>query len=116
MRDFSFDLQPGLVQKLDSVDKFASETYLNKLKMLVFSHRHTSNKDFIKNSPVDWSVVRYPSYKHSDKAKVAFFREPEFAFLFCLFAISGKTGDFCKEEDRNRIVLEVDALAVQARA
>jgi len=47
---------------------------------------------------------------------VAFFREPEFAFLFCLFAISGKTGDFCEEEDRNQIVLEVDALAVQARA
>jgi len=47
---------------------------------------------------------------------VAFFREPEFAFLFCLFAISGETGDFCEEEDINQVVLEVDALAAKARA
>ena len=70
MRDYSSDLQPGLLQKLDSVDKSASETYLNKLKMLVFSHRHDRVKDgiedYIKNSPVDWSVVRDPCYRYSN--------------------------------------------------
>jgi hypothetical protein len=45
-----------------------------------------------------------------------FFNQPEFAFLFCYFAKSGRAGDFCKEKAREQIIYEIDALAKQARA
>lgn len=80
--------------QLDSIDAKMSLRYLDMLKMLVFCHRHHKNDVYLKNTPVDFSIVREPMYKYSRAAQERFFELPEFAFLFAYFAKSDDSLSF----------------------
>jgi hypothetical protein len=56
------------------------------LMVVVHSHRHNKGEDFIKETSVDFTVVRDTMYKYSKKAQEKFFSFPIFAFLFAFFA------------------------------
>ena len=68
MEDYSLELQPGLLEKLKKINKSATETFIDKLKMLIFCHRHSKTHEYITRSPIEWSVVRDPLYKYSRDA------------------------------------------------
>lgn len=55
------------------------------MKLLVLSHRHNKNDDFLKDPLVDFSVVREPMYKYSKQAQDSFFSLSTFAFLYSWF-------------------------------
>lgn len=87
--------------------------------MVIFAHNHKksskSDYEYISLSPLSWKTVRDPCYKYSVEAQTDFFNIPELAFLFCLFAKSDKTGSFCKQDKRDRVMREVAKLAEIAR-
>ena len=62
--------------------------------MIVFCHRHHKSDAYLKNTPVEFSVVREPMYKYSKAAQERFFEQPEFAFLFAYFAKSEHSLNF----------------------
>ena len=52
------------------------------VKLLVFSHRHNKNDEFLKDPFIDFSIVREPMYKYSKQAQDRFFDHSTFAFMF----------------------------------
>ena len=53
---------PGL---LDTLGKQANFVFIELIKLLVFSHRHNKNDDYLKDSLIDFAIVREPMYKYS---------------------------------------------------
>ena len=86
---------PGLLDKLDRKAKFQ---FIELFKLLVLSHRHNKNDDFLKNPMVDFSVVRDPMYKFSQEAQDVFFNESVFAFLFAWFQAKPDAKAFAYEK------------------
>jgi hypothetical protein len=64
------------------------------LMVVVHSHRHNKDDDFISDTPIDFSLVRDTMYKYSKRAQERFFSYPIFAFLFAWFAHSQEGLDF----------------------
>lgn len=58
------------------------------LTVVVHSHRHNKNDEFIAETKMDFSIVRDTMYKYSKKSQEKFFSYPIFAFLFVWFAQS----------------------------
>lgn len=70
---------PGLLKTMSEKAKFE---FIELLKLLVLSHRHNKNDDFLKDTLIDFSIVREPMYKYSKQAQDKFFNFATFAFLF----------------------------------
>jgi len=102
--------------KLDIVHPQSSVAFLDRLKMIIFSHNHgKSDYEYIFRSPLSWSVVRDPCSKYSVRAQKTFFKIPEFAFLFCLFAKSNKADVKSEQDQPDRVLEEIAKLAILAR-
>jgi hypothetical protein len=59
---------------------------VNLLKMIVYCHRYQSNEDYLKELPLDFTVVRDPMYAYSREAQNRFMAESGLAFFFSYFA------------------------------
>lgn len=55
----------GLVDTLSEKAKFE---FIELLKLLVFSHRHNKNDEYLKDPLIDFTTVREPMYKYSRHA------------------------------------------------
>lgn len=53
---------PGL---LDTLSEKAQFEFIELVKLLVLSHRHNKNDDFLADPLVEFSIVREPMYKYS---------------------------------------------------
>lgn len=86
---------PGL---LDNLSEKARFEFIELVKLLVLSHRHNKNDDFLADPLVDFSVVREPMYKYSQQAKDKFFNLSTYTFLFAWFEASPKGRTFAAEK------------------
>ena len=73
---------PGLLEKMSEKARFE---FIELIKLLVLSHRHNKNDDFLKDPLIDFSIVREPMYKYSKQAQDKFFNLATYAFLFSWF-------------------------------
>ena len=80
--DFANEEFPGLLASLQEKAKFE---FIELLKLLVFSHRHNKNDEYLKDPIIDFSIVREPMYKYSRHAQDKFFDYSTFAFLFAWY-------------------------------
>ena len=76
---------PGLLPGMSDKAKFE---FIELLKLLVLSHRHNKNDDFLKDTLIDFAIVREPMYKYSKQAQDKYFSFATFAFLFLWFEAS----------------------------
>ena len=86
---------PGL---LDSLSKQASFEFVELVKLLVFSHRHNKNDEYLKDPLIDFATVREPMYKYSRQAQNNFFDFGTFAFLFAWFEARPEAKIFSQEK------------------
>ena len=94
------------------------------IKLLVFSHRHNKNDEFLKDPLIDFSIVREPMYKYSRHAQDKFFDYSTFAFLFAWFEANPEAKAFSAEkfaENPNalypeRMVAEITQLGKESQA
>jgi len=56
---------PDLLATLSEKAKFE---FIELIKLLVFSHRHNKNDDYLKDPLIDFSIIREPMYKYSRHA------------------------------------------------
>jgi len=63
--DFSNAEFPDLLASLSEKAKFE---FIELLKLLVFSHRHNKNDEYLKDPLIDFSIIREPMYKYSRHA------------------------------------------------
>lgn len=63
--DFANQEFPGL---LDSLSEKAGFEFVELVKLLVFSHRHNKNDEYLKDPLIDFATVREPMYKYSRQA------------------------------------------------
>ena len=59
--------------------------FIELVKLLVFSHRHNKNDEYLKNPLIPFSIIRDPMYMYSRNAQNNFFEFGTFAFLFAWF-------------------------------
>ena len=85
----------GLLPQLTEKAKFE---LIELVKLLVFSHRHNKNDEFLKDPLIDFSIVREPMYKYSRHAQDKFFDYATFAFLFAWFEASPEAKIFSAEK------------------
>ena len=83
--DFANTEFPGLMTTLAEKAKFE---FIELLKLLVFSHRHNKNDEYLKDPMIDFTTVREPMYKYSKTAQDRFFDFATYAFLFEWFQAS----------------------------
>ena len=93
--DFSNLEFPGLLSNLSEEAGFE---FIELLKMLVLSHRHNKNDDFLADPIVDFSIVREPMYKFSKQAQDKFFELVPYAFLFAWFDAKPEARAFAMEK------------------
>ena len=86
---------PGL---LDTLGKQANFVFIELIKLLVFSHRHNKNDDYLKDSLIDFATVREPMYKYSRQAQNKFFEYSTYAFLFAWFEARPEAQAFSAEK------------------
>jgi len=86
---------PGLLDKMTQKARFE---FIELVKLLVLSHRHNKNDDFLKDPVVDFATVREPMYKYSKQAQDKFFGLSTFAFLFAWFATNPSAQAFAIEK------------------
>lgn len=106
---------PGLLDTLSEKAKFE---FVELLKLLVFSHRHKKNDEYLSDPLIDFELVRDPMYKYSHQAQEKFFNFATFAFLFAWFAADPAAQSFSEKkfaENENpdypmRMMAEVDLL------
>ena len=110
----------GLMPSLSAKAKFE---LIELIKLLVFSHRHNKNDEYLKDPLIDFSIVREPMYKYSRHAQDKFFDYGTYAFLFAWFEACPKAQAFAKDkfvENENshypdRMQSEIRQLGVEAR-
>jgi len=73
---------PGLLETMSEKARFE---FVELVKLLVLSHRHNKNDDFLKDPLIDFNIVREPMYKYSKQAQDKFFNLATYAFLFSWF-------------------------------
>ena len=82
---------PGLFDQLNKLAISASQreacsfVFIELLKLLVFSHRHNKNDEYLRDPLIDFATVRDPMYKYSRQAQNKFFDYSTYAFLFAWF-------------------------------
>lgn len=86
---------PGLLDKMTQKARFE---FIELVKLLVLSHRHNKNDEFLKDPIVDFATVREPMYKYSKQAQDKFFNLSTFAFLFAWFATNPQAQAFAVEK------------------
>ena len=86
---------PGL---LDTLSEKARFEFIELVKLLVLSHRHNKNDDFLADPLIDFKIVREPMYKYSKQAQDSFFSMPTYTFLFCWFEASPQGRKFAQEK------------------
>lgn len=62
--------------------------------VVVHSHRHNKNEEFLNDENLDFATVRETMYKYSKKAQGAFFANPMLAYLYAWFAENNDTKQF----------------------
>lgn len=82
LADFVNSEFKGLLPTLSEKARFE---FIELVKLLVFSHRHNKNDEFLKDPLIDFSIVREPMYKYSRHAQDKFFDYATYAFLFAWF-------------------------------
>ena len=92
---FANESFPGL---LDSLGEKARFEFIELLKLLVLSHRHNKNDDFMADPLVDFSIVREPMYKYSKQAQDRFFSLSTYTFLFAWFTEAPEGRNFAVEK------------------
>lgn len=110
---------PGLVESLSEKAAFQ---FVELVKLLVFSHRHNKNDEYLAHPLVDFAVVREPMYKYSRHAQEKFFDFSPYAFLFAWFAHAPQAKKFsavkfAENPDTRypaRMVKEIDLLGSEA--
>ena len=98
-------------------------TFLELVKLLLFSHRYNKNDAHLQDPLVEWDCVRNQMYKYSKHAQEQFLDLPTFSFLFSWFvhnprALTFAQGEYKKmkntETDPLRMVKEVELLGKEA--
>jgi len=89
--DFSNAEFPDLLASLSEKAKFE---FIELIKLLVFSHRHNKNDEYLKDPLIDFSIIREPMYKYSRHAQDKFFDYATYAFLFIWFQANPKSKSF----------------------
>ena len=110
---------PGLFEAISGEEQ---TTFVELLKLIVFSHRHNKNDPYLKNHVADWGIVRDPMYRYSKNVQDRFFGEATYAFLFAYFTQHQQALEFAKkkyEENPDtrypeRMLLEVEQLGREA--
>lgn len=92
---FAKDKFPGLMDTLGEKARFE---FIELVKLLVLSHRHNKNDDFLADPLIDFATVREPMYKYSKQAQDKFFSLPTFTFLFAWFEASPEGRAFATEK------------------
>ena len=92
---FAKDEFPGLLESFSEKARFE---FIELVKLLVFSHRHNKNDDYLKDPLIDFEIIRQPMYKYSQAAQNKFFDYPTFAFLFAWFQAKPSAQSFSQEK------------------
>ena len=108
---------------LDTLGEKARFEFIELLKLLVLSHRHNKNDDFLADPLIDFATVREPMYKYSKQAQDRFFSLSTYSFLFAWFAQAPKSRAFAAEKFAenvdaqypDRMMTEVDQLGIEAK-
>ena len=74
--------------------------FIELVKLLVFSHRHNKNDEYLKNPLIPFSIIRDPMYMYSRNAQNNFFEYGTFAFLFAWFESNPYAKIFALEKFR----------------
>ena len=85
MHSFSLKYFEYILSKLSPIEQ---QEFITMLTVVVHSHRHNKNDEFIAETKIDFSIVRDTMYKYSKKSQEKFFSYPIFSFLFIWFAQS----------------------------
>ena len=108
---------------LDTLGEKARFEFIELLKLLVLSHRHNKNDDFLADPLIDFATVREPMYKYSKQAQDRFFSLSTYSFLFAWFAQAPESRAFATEKFAenvdaqypDRMMTEVDQLGIAAK-
>ena len=76
---------PGLLASLSTRNR---DEFIELLKLLVLSHRHNRNDEFLQAPQVSFDTVRDTMYKYSKQAQDKFFAVAPYSFLFHWFTAS----------------------------
>ena len=93
--EFTRQTFSGLMETLTPKAQFE---FIDLVKLLVFSHRHNKNDPYLKDSLIDFDVVRDPMYKYSKNSQDKFFNFPAYSFLFAYFTRLPEARDFCMQK------------------
>lgn len=82
-------------QKIGQKDQLKLKSYLT---VLVHSHRHNKNEEFLNDENLDFGTIRDVMYKYSKKAQQTFFEQKLLSFLFCWFAMNPESSTFIQRK------------------
>ena len=82
---------PSLLPALSEKAKYE---FIELLKLLVFSHRHNKNDEYLRDPIIDFTIIREPMYKYSRHAQDKFFDYGTYAFLFAWFSTNPAASSF----------------------
>ena len=85
----------GLLPNLSQKAKFE---FIELVKLLVFSHRHNKNDDYLKNPLIPFNIIRDPMYMYSRNSQNKFFSYSTYAFLFSWFEAKPESRLFSSEK------------------
>jgi len=83
---FVKDEFPGLVDHI--LSPCAAEEFTDLLMVLIMSHRFEKQDPCLKDTFIEFSIVRDPMYKYSCQAQEKFLNFPAYSFLLMWFAVS----------------------------
>lgn len=72
----------------------------------MFVHRFQSGEDVTKGLPLDWDIVRNPSYKYSRAARDEFIDVDELAFILAFYCRDAKCKDFMLDHAKDSVIKE----------
>ena len=102
---------PGLLDSLTKQAISANQreacrfVFIELVKLLVFSHRHNKNDEYLRDPLIDFATIREPMYKYSRQAQNKFFDFSTYAFLFAWFEARPEAKAFAQEkfcENKNK--------------
>ena len=83
---------------LEKLPQQLQDQFIGSLMVIVNSHRHNKEDEFIQSSLFSFSTVRDTMYKYSKKAQEKFFANPFFAFFMAWFTQSAEGQKFVESK------------------
>jgi len=79
-----------------------TEQFKSYLTVLVHSHRHNKNEEFLADENLDFNTIRDVMYKYSKKAQQTFLEQKLLSFLFAWFANNPESLSFIRQKYENK--------------